>query len=637
MQRQCWWLVVVLAGGLWACDDDVPPMADGRVDQGRVRDMSGGDTPDEGVEADDGVDPDDGVEADRGIDPDDGVERDMAVEADEGVEADMSPMGCEPGTTSRTPCRALMGVCSQGRATCLGDRTFGECVPPAEFWEADEATCDGRDNDCDGTADEGYTGVGMPCDTDDEDLCAYGLTVCNAAGDGTECIEDEPGIESCNGLDDDCDGTIDEDAPDAPLGARQAGVCMGRVQVCAAGVWAEPDYSTSEGYEAGEQSCDGLDNDCDGRIDAGLFAPMAERQGGVCAGLMQRCGGADGWLEPDYAAVANFQNDETRCDGRDNDCDGTVDEGVDPPPCALSLGVCAQPSAEPSCLGAQGFSECAYGPDYQREETNTCDALDNDCDGMVDEGDPCPIGRRTVRVEPGRFDMGSPPEEVGRQADEAAHPVVLTHPMLVRVTEVTQAEWLTVMGNNPSARPGADLPVEQVTWLDAVRFANALSRADGLAACYQIEGDGARWDTGYACPGWRLPSEAEWEYLARAGTVGPRWSDAAGLPLGDAAWYRDNSGNQTHPVGQREANAFGLFDVLGNVNEWVWDRAGDYPAGEVTDPVGPAAGDDRVVRGGAYSFAGALLRSANRAPTAPRTVASDIGLRVLRTAPLAAE
>ena len=638
MQRVLVCLVVALGGVLAACDDSETVDA-GLAPDGRLRPDSApadeglpdGDAPDgdapEDAAVDRGVDPDDGVPPpDRGVEPDDSVEPPDAA-------PDMGPVGCRPGSTSTAPCRELVGVCARGVATCGNDGTYGACAPPAADFQADETRCDGRDNDCDGTVDEGFTGVALPCDTDDPDLCAYGLMVCNAAGDGTECIEDEPVSEVCDGLDDDCDGSIDEEAPDAPLGRRQQGVCAGWMQVCRDGGWVEPDYSAAVGYEPGETLCDGIDNDCDGRVDAGLFPPLANRQDGVCAGQVKRCGGAGGWLEPDYAAVQRYEATERTCDGRDNDCDARVDEAIDAPACALSLGVCAEPSAPAECLGALGFSECLYGPDYQVDEQDTCDALDNDCDGRVDEGAPCPIGRRTVRVAPGRFSMGSPADEPGRQADETRHDVVLTHAMLVRVTEVTQAEWLLVMGANPSGRAGADLPVEQITWLDAVRFANALSRAGGLPQCYQVEGDTARWPDGYACPGWRLPSEAEWEYLARAGTPGIRWSDAAAVALTDAAWFNDNSGGQTQPVGQREANRFGLFDVLGNVNEWVWDVYGPYPAGPVTDPVGPEAGSDRNVRGGAYPSRAPLLRSANRAATPPRTVAPDIGLRVLRTAP----
>ncbi len=630
MQRLLWCLALGLGGPLAACDDDIPPTPDWG---GVIRDMRPADgtfPPDSGPRPDGAV-TDRGPEDDAGPDPDDGVQPDEGPEVD--MTPDMDPGGCRPGETSGAPCRDLEGVCAGGVATCGADRVFGECEPPPGPFEADETRCDGLDNDCDGATDEAFPGVGMPCDTDDADLCAYGLMVCNEAGDGAECVDDDPVSETCNGIDDDCDGTLDEDAPDAPPGDREVGVCAGQLKVCVEGEWIEPDYSLVEGYEAGESLCDGLDNDCDGRTDQGLFPPPADRQMGVCSGQVKACGGEAGWLEPDYGDIRRYEAEESSCDGRDNDCDGTVDEGAEPPPCALELGVCAIPVAPAQCLGAEGFSACTYAADYELDEEDTCDALDNDCDGLTDEGPACPVGRRTVRVEPGEFEMGSPPDEPGRQADEARHTVTLTHPMLVRITEVTQAEWLQVMGGNPSARQGADLPVEQVTWLDAVRFANALSRADGLQQCYTIEGDGADWPDGYDCEGWRLPSEAEWEYLARGGTDGIRWTAADMIELIRAAWFNDNSGAQTQPVGTRLPNAFGLHDVLGNVNEWVFEYYGPYPDGAVIDPVGPEAGADRNIRGGAYISRAPLLRSANRAATPPRTAADDIGLRVLRTAP----
>ena len=326
------------------------------------------------------------------------------------------------------------------------------------------------------------------------------------------------------------------------------------------------------------------------------------------------------------------------CDGLDNDCDEATDEALEPPACALAAGVCVEPVAPRPCLGAAGFGTCDYGVHYQAEEADTCDALDNDCDGETDEGAACPRDRALVVVAPGVFRRGSPPEEAFRDEDETAGDVELTRTLLVRRTEVTQAEWQGVTGDNPSAVAAADRPVEQITWYDAIGFANALSERDGLPVCYAVDGAEVGWPDGLDCQGWRLPTEAEWEYLARAGTVGATWTADEGVTLAEAAWYSENSEDLHHPVGSRLDSPFGLFDVYGNVAEWVWDRYGPYPEpdpaeGPVVDPLGPADGAERVARGGAFSFRARLLRSANRAQHSPMTRSGSLGLRLVRTAP----
>ena len=207
----------------------------------------------------------------------------------------------------------------------------------------------------------------------------------------------------------------------------------------------------------------------------------------------------------------------------------------------------------------------------------------------------------------------------------------MTRPILVRVTEVSQGEWFRLMGDNPSALPGFDRPVESISWMEAIAFTNALSTADGLTPCYEIDGDAVRWPRGLDCEGWRLPTEAEWEYLARAGTATARWSEDLGIPLTDAAWYRPNAGGNSQPVGTRAPNAFGLHDVLGNVNEWCWDRYGPYPEGAAVDPLGAEDGTNRVGRGGTFRALAPLVRSASRVGFHPNTRNDDLGVRVIRT------
>ena len=166
------------------------------------------------------------------------------------------------------------------------------------------------------------------------------------------------------------------------------------------------------------------------------------------------------------------------------------------------------------------------------------------------------------------------------------------------------------MGGNPSHFKGSERPVEQVNWEEAVEYCRKLTakqRAEGLLP------DG--WE-------WRLPTEAEWEYAARAGTTGARYGE-----LDTIAWYDGNSGKQTHPVSQKAANAWGLYDMMGNVWEWCADWSGGYPTGSVTDPTGPSSGSGRVNRGGSWYDDAGRTRSAFRFRNAPGNRSNNLGFR----------
>jgi formylglycine-generating enzyme required for sulfatase activity len=238
--------------------------------------------------------------------------------------------------------------------------------------------------------------------------------------------------------------------------------------------------------------------------------------------------------------------------------------------------------------------------------------------------------------------MGSPPAEVGHEANETQHMVTITRGYCMKATEVTQGEWQSAMNNNPSRFKGcgANCPVEMVSWNDAVAYANALSRREGLAECYS--GYVGASFLGLTCTGYRLPTEAEWEYAARAGTTG-----TAHGQLDSVAWYADNSGNQAHWVGQKLPNAWGLYDMLGNVWEWTGDWYDEY-LGSVKDPMGdwidvyPGVGSDptgdargtlRVYRGGSWYGVDRGARAANRVGAVPATRSSSLGFRLVRTAP----
>ncbi len=263
-----------------------------------------------------------------------------------------------------------------------------------------------------------------------------------------------------------------------------------------------------------------------------------------------------------------------------------------------------------------------------------------------------------VLIKAGVFAMGSPEDEPGRFTDERRHEVLLRRDFHMQATEVTQGQWLAVMDTKPSyfSTCGDACPVERVTWWEALAYANALSRKEGLEACYDLgactgdlgggcpasENEG-RWCRdafscssvtfkGLDCEGYRLPTEAEWEYAARAGTTG-RHHDGKSSP--DAvAWYKENAGDRTHQVAQKEANHWGLYDMHGNVWEWVWDRSNSYPSLKITDPIGAASGVGRAVRGGSWSSEADGVRAASRYAFPPGDRIIAIGFRLCRSIPL---
>jgi sulfatase modifying factor 1 len=246
------------------------------------------------------------------------------------------------------------------------------------------------------------------------------------------------------------------------------------------------------------------------------------------------------------------------------------------------------------------------------------------------------VGARVVRVPAGAYQRG---QASGGDSDERpVHRVTLTRAFELWRTPLTQDEWRQLMGNNPSEYQGATRPVERVSWYDAVAWCNALSRATGLDEAYVLQGAkgkpgeegleaGVSWK-GLGCGGWRLPTEAEWEYACRAGSTGERYGE-----LDAVAWHWGNSGGATHPVGQKQPNAWGLCDTLGNVWEWCWDWRGDYPAGAVTDPTGPAEGQSRVYRGGCFDLDADCVRAAYRSDYDPSFHDVSLGFRPTRSLP----
>ena len=254
------------------------------------------------------------------------------------------------------------------------------------------------------------------------------------------------------------------------------------------------------------------------------------------------------------------------------------------------------------------------------------------------------IGMEFVRIEAGEFVMGSPEGEAGRYGSERQHKVRISRSFYLGKYEVTQGEWAAVMGTNPSHFKGCGerCPVESVSWEDVQEFIGKLN--------------GRERGRGYE---YRLPTEAEWEYAARAGTQGATPEGELQI-LGERnapvlvgqAWYAGNSGVGyaagydcgrwaerqyeaercgPHPVGGKRANGWGLHDMLGNVWEWVGDWYGEYPSGAVTDPRGVGTGSYRVHRGGGWISSARDVRSAARARDGPGLRGGDLGFRLART------
>ena len=220
---------------------------------------------------------------------------------------------------------------------------------------------------------------------------------------------------------------------------------------------------------------------------------------------------------------------------------------------------------------------------------------------------------RMVKIPGGTFLMGEEDKQVE---------VTISRSFKLDKYPVTQDLYEQVMHSNPSHFKGEDRPVEVVSWFNAVRFCNTLSIQLGLEEVYEIEGELVK--VNLESNGYRLPTEAEWEYACRAGTTGDRHGE-----LDDIAWYRENSEDTTQGVGQKQQNDFGLYDMLGNVWEWCYDWHGDYPIGPLTDPQGADAGSSRVMRGGSWGSLGRFVRSAYRALNSPAGGYHVIGFRLL--------
>ena len=222
------------------------------------------------------------------------------------------------------------------------------------------------------------------------------------------------------------------------------------------------------------------------------------------------------------------------------------------------------------------------------------------------------IGMELRLITPGLFKMGSPKTEEAREEHESWHDVTLTKPFYLGVYQVTQEEYYQVMGENPSSIKQLEHPVEMVTWHEAAEFCRKLSELDNVAGRE-----------------YRLPTEAEWEYACRAGTTTTYSFGSEKHELGDYGWFRKNADGRTHPVGEKEANRWGLYDIQGNVLEWCQDWYSDRPNCEAaTDPTGPTSGSGRVARGGSWFNGAGGCRAAYRVGFVPSGRYDLCGFRI---------
>ena len=551
---------------------------------------------------------------------------------------------------------------------CDGRASDTENGPVSEGQEDGDCS-DGADNDGDGLFD---------CDDDgclESQDCSQAGDDDDSGGGGPDCVDDDGdlwcttdgdcddsnvltnplALEICDGEDNDCDTLIDEDAINAETFYGDSdGDGYGGAQDVVSACSPPTGYVTNsddcddlddDAYPGHPEECDGVDNDCDndGSIDEGVIMTWYLDSDGDGYGSDDPTATLTGCTLPAGYSVNALDCDDGNeqaspgfseaCDGFDTDCNGIVDydaegEVDDDGDSSLSCDDCDDADA---ALGSSTY--------------------DADCDGDVD--DLLDVqGTNFVSLPAGTFEMGCTAGQSSCASNESpAHSVTLTNDFWLSATEVTQGAWQALLGSNPSSfvSCGDDCPVEHVNWYEALAFANALSASEGLAECYVLSGctDAPGYDmeclsvtvtsastSPYDCEGYRLPTEAEWEYAARAGTdLLYSGSDV----LDEVGWFSANSGGTTHPVATKLPNAWGLYDLSGNAYEWVWDRYGSdyYNSSPSTDPVGPSNGSSRVTRGGCYSTTSSIhLRTAYRNNFGPGNRYTGLfGFRLSRTIP----
>jgi formylglycine-generating enzyme required for sulfatase activity len=565
--------------------------------------------------------------------------------------ADLAGSTCDDGLycTVGETCTAA-GACGGGRARdCSGIISVAECQA--------NAACDDTADQCTFVA----VNVGGACTA--PDFCTVNAT-CTSAG-------------ACMGSPRDCASARTEPTCQGP------GVCNSAAGRCEAppinnGGVCDDGLLCTSGDRCTSGACGGSEIEC-GTATACRGAGICDEAVGTCSGTAQPNGtsctitNGFGTCQSGDCSITTCRAGFANCDGDpSNGCETSVDS--DPNNC----GGCGL-----TCSGAQFTGSCTSGycplvsgtswtycrtpqrgdrPVNLANDDNNCGTCGTQCGALSEcsARECAQVPLEFVRIPAGSFQMGSPTGELGRDTDEVRHSVTITRDFLMSTTEISQSMWQDLMNTNPALSEQPNLPMVNVNWWDALEFANTLSLAQGLPACYTLTGCTGVIGSTYnctdvtvnasagnplLCTGYRLPTESEWEYSYRASTTtafynGDITESGCGLDanLDAIGWYCGNFGSsRSKNVGTKLPNAWGIYDMAGNVYEWCWDWYATYP-GAVSDPLGPATGSYRVVRGGRYDRQASEARAAYRNFIARFTIlpldrGSEIGFRLARTAP----